>query len=166
MVTLFIEKCLARQNSITIDIFFLRHINAQNITLFLFDFILSKSKVKMSVLLRTFHFAVRNKSASLLSVCNFSKITITDDGSTFVALHPEQKFPYELSKPMPIEEVRTKNSPLKMDDREEVMRVFKDISPDTARENLMKMTLTTKHHWFPRSRDKKKKLTPMDRTYL
>lgn len=45
-------------------------------------------------------------------------------------------------------------------------RAFKDKKPEIARQELMNLTSTTKHRWFPRSRDKRAKNTPMDRPYL
>ncbi|XP_028164322.1 39S ribosomal protein L42, mitochondrial [Ostrinia furnacalis] len=110
----------------------------------------------MALLLRTF------KPVNISR--NFSKIVITNDGSTIVSLHREQNFPYEHSKPLP-EEIQD-NSLLKMSDLEEVRRVFKDMKPEIARKQLSTLTLTTQHRWFPRARDKKAKKTEMNRTYL
>ncbi|KAL0901781.1 hypothetical protein ABMA27_006954 [Loxostege sticticalis] len=110
--------------------------------------------------------------ALLLRICkpteiftrNFSKIVITNDGSTIVALHRDQDFPYEHSKPLP-EEIPD-NSLLKMSDVDEVRRVFKDMKPEIARKQLSTLTLTTEHRWFPRARDKKAKKTQMNRPFL
>ncbi|XP_063394960.1 large ribosomal subunit protein mL42 [Cydia fagiglandana] len=95
---------------------------------------------------------------------NFNKIVITDDGSTIVALHRDQEFPYEHSRPLP-DEVKDE-SILRMSDYKEVKRVFYNVKPEIARQHLSAMTLTTKHRWFPRARDKKAKNTEMDRPYL
>ncbi|XP_032528860.1 large ribosomal subunit protein mL42 [Danaus plexippus] len=113
----------------------------------------------MSILLRS----VSSQPKKLLARC-YNKIVITDDGSTIVALHREQEFPYEYSKPLP-EEV-TDSSILKMSDYSEVRKVFKDIKPEMARQQLASLTLTTPHRWFPRARDKKAKKTEMNRPYL
>ncbi|CAH2239486.1 jg21493 [Pararge aegeria aegeria] len=96
---------------------------------------------------------------------NYHKIVITDDGSTIVALHREVEFPYEFSKPLP-EEVQHDKSVLRMNDYDEVRRVFKDLKPEIVRQQLASLTLTTTHRWFPRARDKKAKKTEMNRTYL
>lgn len=96
----------------------------------------------------------------------YNKIVITDDGTTIVALHQDrEEFPYEFSKPLP-EEAKEDNSVLKMSDIKEVKRVFKDMSPEMARQQLCSLTLTTKHRWFPRARDKKAKKGEMNRPYL
>jgi len=46
------------------------------------------------------------------------------------------------------------------------MQAFKSKHPEVARQELMQLTHTTKHRWFPRARDRKAKQTPMDRPYL
>lgn len=94
----------------------------------------------------------------------YNKIVITDDGSTIVALHKKQDFPYELSKPLP--EEKEDKSILKMSNIEEVRRVFTEMKPEFARQQLSSLTLTTVHRWFPRARDKKAKKTEMNRPYL
>ncbi|CAF4789364.1 39S ribosomal protein L42, mitochondrial [Pieris napi] len=95
----------------------------------------------------------------------YAKIVMTDDGSTIVALHKDQEFPYEFSKPLPEESIEDK-SVLRMSDYSEVKRVFKEMKPEFARQQLSSLTLTTQHRWFPRSRDKKAKKTEMNRPYL
>ncbi|XP_055686902.1 39S ribosomal protein L42, mitochondrial [Lutzomyia longipalpis] len=94
-------------------------------------------------------------------------IAVTDDGSTFVAWHPKTQFPYEFSKPIPPPVVRDNSSLLKDNAINTAMQAFKGKHAEVAREELMRITHTTKHRWFPRARDKKaKKDTPMDRPYL
>lgn len=95
----------------------------------------------------------------------YNKIVITDDGSTIVALHRDNEFPYEQSRPLP-EEIKKDNSVLKMTDYEEVKRVFKNMPAEFARKQLSSLTLTTEHRWFPRARDKKAKENKMNRPYL
>lgn len=95
---------------------------------------------------------------------SYTKIVITDNGSTIVALHREQDFPYEHSKPLP-EEIED-TSLLKMSSVDEVKRVVKDMKPELARKQLSALTLTTPHRWFPRARDKRAKKTEMNRPYL
>lgn len=90
---------------------------------------------------------------------------MTDDGSTIVALHKEQEFPYEFSKPLPEESIEDM-SVLRMSDYSEVKRVFKEMKPEFAKQQLCSLTLTTPHRWFPRARDKKAKKTEMNRPYL
>ncbi|XP_023945319.2 39S ribosomal protein L42, mitochondrial [Bicyclus anynana] len=114
----------------------------------------------MSYLLRPFVIQPKN----ILTRC-YNKIVMTDDGSTIVALHREEEFPYEFSKPLP-EEAKEDKSVLRMNDIDEVKRVFKDLKPEYARQQLASLTLTTTHRWFPRARDKKAKKTEMNRPYL
>ncbi|XP_034938469.1 39S ribosomal protein L42, mitochondrial [Chelonus insularis] len=86
-----------------------------------------------------------------------------------VCWHPEPKFPYECSKPLPLKQPEPK-SVLKMP----LEKTHKIFSPPTYSseerglnaEELAKLTYTTKHRWFPRARDKRSKKTKPDRTYL
>ncbi|XP_055918378.1 39S ribosomal protein L42, mitochondrial [Eupeodes corollae] len=93
-------------------------------------------------------------------------IAVTDNGKTIVAWHPDQPFPYECSRPIPPVVSKDSGSLLKEASLTTAMRAFKDKHPEVARQELMKLTHTTKHRWFPRSRDKRAKKTPMDRPYL
>lgn len=114
----------------------------------------------MSVILRSL---VTKRPA--LVARSYNKIVVTDDGSTIVALHKEPEFPYKFSRPLP-EEIKDDSSVLKMNDINEIKRVFKSMSPEMARQQLCSATLTTKHRWFPRARDKKAKKGEMNRPYL
>ncbi|XP_067634452.1 large ribosomal subunit protein mL42 [Eurosta solidaginis] len=94
------------------------------------------------------------------------KIAVTNDGDLIVAWHPNTPFPYECSKPIP-KAVDTQTGMLiKEAALRNAMSAFKDKKPEIARQELMKLTHTTKHRWFPRARDKRAKKTPMDRPYL
>lgn len=92
------------------------------------------------------------------------QITLTADGSTFVCWHPEPQFPYEYSRPLP--ETSEVHSVLKVQDLDEVRSVFREKKEEFARQELMNITHTTKHRWFPRARDKFAKNTLPDREYL
>lgn len=94
-------------------------------------------------------------------------VAVTTDGKTIVAWHPDKPFPYEFSKPLPtsFEEINS-GSLLKETALNSAYRAFKDQRPEISRQELMNLTYTTKHRWFPRSRDKRAKDTPMDRKYL
>ncbi|XP_011209938.1 39S ribosomal protein L42, mitochondrial [Bactrocera dorsalis] len=95
-----------------------------------------------------------------------NKVAITNDGAVCVAWHPEADFPYECSKPIPYA-TNDQNKTLIADKRNEnTISAFKTKTPEIARQELMQLTFTTKHRWFPRSRDKRAKRTPMDRPYL
>lgn len=92
------------------------------------------------------------------------QITVTDDGSTIVCWHSEAHFPYECSRPLP--EERETHSNLKIQSLDEVCSVFNKKKQEFVRQELMSLTYTTKHRWFPRERDKYAKNTPPDREYL
>lgn len=101
--------------------------------------------------------SVRNKS---------SNVVLTDDRSTFVAWHPHYDIPYEHTLPLPEKKCIEDTSVLKTQLTPEVKEVFRKKTPEQARQELMNITHTTKHRWFPRARDKKAKKTPADREYL
>lgn len=93
-------------------------------------------------------------------------VAVSSNGKTIVAWHPEPEFPYEFTKPLPTVEEKQSSSLLKEEALGNAMSAFKEKRPEVAREELMRLTHTTKHRWYPRSRDKKAKKTPMDRPYL
>lgn len=94
------------------------------------------------------------------------KIALTDDRKTFVAWHPQQEFPYEFTRPIPKSEERDRSAIIKEAAINTAMSAFKTQHPEIVRQELQRITFTTKHRWFPRARDKKAKKTPMDRPYL
>ncbi|XP_060535283.1 uncharacterized protein LOC132707438 [Cylas formicarius] len=94
------------------------------------------------------------------------KIVGTLDGTTLVAWHPKRDFPYECTRPLPEEKTDEHPSVLKTQLTPELMSIFNKKTPEQARQELMNLTATTKHRWFPRARDKKAKKTPMNREYL
>ncbi|XP_037045516.1 28S ribosomal protein L42, mitochondrial [Bradysia coprophila] len=94
------------------------------------------------------------------------KIALTDDGKTFVAWHPTKEFPYEFTRPIPVSEQRDRSAVIKESALNTAMQAFHNKHPVLARQELERITFTTKHRWFPRARDKKAKKTPMDRPYL
>lgn len=93
-------------------------------------------------------------------------IILTDDASTYIAWHPKTDFPYKCTKPLPNETEQQNDSILKTQVTPQMMEIFKKKTPEMARQELMNITHTTKHRWFPRARDKKSKKTSMDREYL
>lgn len=94
------------------------------------------------------------------------KIALTDDRTTYVSWHPKPEFPYEMSRPIPNIEQRDQSSVIKESTINTAMKAFNTKHPEIARQELSKITFTTKHRWFPRARDKKAKKTPMDRPFL
>lgn len=114
---------------------------------------------------RSYSSAVANKTAK----GNWGLVegvALTNDSSTFVAWHPKQAFPYDLSRPIPQVEQRDQSAVIKESAITTAMQAFNTKHPEVARQELAKITFTTKHRWFPRARDKKAKKTPMDRPYL
>ncbi|KAH8372433.1 hypothetical protein KR093_011582 [Drosophila rubida] len=93
-------------------------------------------------------------------------VAVTKNGKTIVAWHPETPFPYEHTKPLPQIVTKQSSDVIKETALQSAMSAFKSKHPEVARQELMKLTHTTKHRWFPRARDKKAKKTPMDRPYL
>lgn len=94
-----------------------------------------------------------------------TQVVLADDGRTLVCWHPEPEFPYEHSLPLP-EETKVTAIMKGMDRGLRDVSHLEDMKEQFAREELMKMTSTTKHRWFPRLQKKKAKKTPMDRPYL
>lgn len=87
-------------------------------------------------------------------------------GRIIAAWHPDPAYPYELSQPLPAVSVEQNPSLLKEEVLRTAMSAFSNRRPEVAREELTRLTYTCKNRWFPRSRDKKAKKTPMDRPYL
>ncbi|CAG9821826.1 unnamed protein product [Phaedon cochleariae] len=105
--------------------------------------------------------------AAIRNISKDHKIVVVDQGSTILAYHPKEDFPYECTKPLPeIDQIEAESSLLKTTVTPELLNIFNKKTPEQARQELMNLTHTTKHRWFPRSRDKKAKKTPMDREYL
>ncbi|KAL3275827.1 hypothetical protein HHI36_020571 [Cryptolaemus montrouzieri] len=96
-----------------------------------------------------------------------NKIVLTNDESTYIAWHPQEDFPYECTRPLPeSKEKDLDTSVLKTKLTPELMEIFQKKTPEQARLELMNITHTTKHRWFPRARDKKKRKMTVDREYL
>nr|XP_012222117.1 PREDICTED: 39S ribosomal protein L42, mitochondrial [Linepithema humile] len=118
----------------------------------------------MNPILRTVRaciYSVRHVKYSSLSS---EAVIFTEDDAMVVCWHPEKPFPYECSLPLP-EEKLTDTSVLCIGDKD-VADVFRKKKPYQVVEELAKITYTTKHRWYPRSRDKKAKNTEPDRPYL
>ncbi|ENN73161.1 39S ribosomal protein L42, mitochondrial [Dendroctonus ponderosae] len=94
------------------------------------------------------------------------KIVSTSDGSTLVAWHPKQDFPYECTRPLPQQTTEEDASVLKTKLTPELLSIFNKKTPEQARAELMSITHTTKHRWFPLARRKRWRKTSPDREYL
>lgn len=97
------------------------------------------------------------------TINNINNVAKTNCGM-LVAWHSEPDFPYECTKP--IQYKSGNQSILKENAINNAMEAFKKNNPEIVRQELSNITFTTKHVWFPRSRDRKAKKTPMDRKYL
>lgn len=93
------------------------------------------------------------------------KVALSDDGTTFVAWHPNVDFPYEFSRPLPPAKEPT-SSLIRDEAVATAMRAFGEKHPQMAVDELARTTFTCKHKWYPRSRDRRAKKTSMDREYL
>lgn len=85
------------------------------------------------------------------------------DKETIVCWHPEQPFPYKYSRPLPKE--RIPKTMLQIG-RQEINEAYELKTEQQIADELAQLTQTTKHRWFPRSRDKKAKKTPRERKYM
>lgn len=94
-------------------------------------------------------------------------IVVTDDASTIVCYHPESSFPYECTKPLPVNKVLD-NSVLRVQNKESIHEVFSKPNSELVQQELMKMTYTTKHRWVPPKKWKRRFAHPklVDREYL
>lgn len=112
---------------------------------------------------------IRNNSSKLNAIGNralVAGVTTTDDKSTFVAWHPNVPFPYEFSKPIPKRVEPSSSAVIEESAMRVAQKAFKTAHPEVARQELQRLTFTTKHKWYPRARDRKAKKTEMDRPYL
>ncbi|XP_077540256.1 mitochondrial ribosomal protein L42 [Haemaphysalis longicornis] len=106
-------------------------------------------------------------SEALLKSRSQQRIVLTDDGSTIVCWHPEEEFPYEHTKPLPNIRPRLDeaNSALKLQYRLE--NIEKHYRNDRLEiEDLVKMTYTTKHRWYPNNKKKYELPRPVEREGL
>lgn len=122
------------------------------------------------ILNNNIHTQIRSKSSNVLttalgSLSTVDKVVTTSDDSTFISWHPSHDFPYEYSKPLPPPTIPT-STLLKDEAIQRSMEAFGTKHPEIARQELMKITNTSKHVWKPRQRDRKAKTTPPDRDYL
>jgi large subunit ribosomal protein L42 len=131
----------------------------------------SKQAKMLRTIIRNFssksvNFKVYPRENPVKNHTSVQAIALSKDESCFIAYHPKPEFPYEFSRPIPEATVRQNQSLLKEQALETAYQAFKNKHPEVARQELTKITFTTKHRWFPRSRDKRAKKTPMDREYL
>ncbi|CAL7949017.1 unnamed protein product [Xylocopa violacea] len=94
-----------------------------------------------------------------------SELVIPMSKDMIICWHPERKFPYEHSLPIPEEKEISSNSVLCIGEKE-IAETFKYKRQDVVIEELSKMTYTTKHRWYPKKwRNRIRKVEP-ERPYL
>ena len=98
------------------------------------------------------------------------RVVVTSDGAVICCWHPEPKFPYELSKPIPRSEMPGTNSPLKVQMTEDMKELYHHKPERFHRRDLMKLTWTTKHKWFPNRKQQEKAMderkNPREKPFL
>lgn len=118
---------------------------------------------KRPSVIRMYSSAITDSTSSQLRSVE-DPVVLSDDGSYFICWHPEKPYPYQCTKPLPEEKEAEKYVLKNMGTANSLYEKKKH--PNTLAEELAKLTFTTKHRWFPRSRDRYAKKTPSDREYL
>lgn len=117
----------------------------------------------MNPMLRIIQTCVRSARYAKYSTLPSEAVIFMEDDRMIVCWHPEKPFPYECSLPLP--EEKPDISVLCIGDKD-VADVFRKKKPYQVIEELAKITYTTKHRWYPSSRDKKERKPEPDRPYL
>jgi len=94
------------------------------------------------------------------------QVAISEDKKTIVCWHPHKPFPYECSLPLPDVPIKEDHSVLKVQSTPALRNIHRPKPTDLERLELMKITHTTKHVWFPIARKVKRRKPNMDRPYL
>ena len=76
------------------------------------------------------------------------RVVLTSDGAVICCWHPQPKFPYELSRPIPRSEMTGTPSPLKVQMTDDMKELYHHKPERFHRRDLMRLTWTTKHKWF------------------
>ncbi|KAK6624903.1 hypothetical protein RUM44_011767 [Polyplax serrata] len=84
-------------------------------------------------------------------------VAVTDDSSVIAFWHPEKTFPYEKSLPVVKKVEKPSDSILKIQSTKELWSVLKPKREEAVRQELMAMTHTTKHIWFPQRKQFRRK---------
>lgn len=124
------------------------------------------TRINLRAICTNLKFLSRNLSSKVEQAPSAPQLARTKDGSTIIAWHKAPEFPYECTKPLPESVSCASDTVLKTQMSPELLNIFNKKSPELARLELMNITHTTKHRWFPKARSKKAKKTPMDRQYL
>ncbi|TRY74471.1 hypothetical protein TCAL_12586 [Tigriopus californicus] len=96
------------------------------------------------------------------------RVTSNSDGSVLVCWHPEPRFPYALTRPMPRAQAPGTHSKLKIQSVEDMQELYHHKPARYQIRDLMRLTWTTKHRWFPNHAHRKEdaKKNPRERPYL
>lgn len=101
-------------------------------------------------------------------------VAVTEDSSVVAFWHPEKSFPYEFSCPVSaggnsgVTSTQLEESTvLKVQSSKELLSILFPKNEHIVRGELMKLTYTVKHIWFPpKFRFRRKKKILMDRPFL
>jgi len=88
------------------------------------------------------------------------RVVLSDDGAIIACWHPQPKFPYELSRPIPRETVSSASSVMNTQVTDDMKELFHHKPERFQRRDLMRITSTTKHQWFahPHSLEREKRI--------
>merc|ERR1711974_149040 len=81
------------------------------------------------------------------------KIVTNEDGSIIICWHPEPKFPYEFTQPVP-RSIPTQQT-MKVQAVADMKELYHHKDERLQRRDLMRLTWTTKHRWFGQSSPRK-----------
>ena len=93
------------------------------------------------------------------------KVVFNEDGSMIICWHPEPKFPYEYSRPLPEKKLET-DSKLKIQAVEDMKDLYHHKPERLQHRDLMRLTWTTKQRWWPNTYWRKERKDPKERPYL
>ena len=86
------------------------------------------------------------------------RVVVTKDGAVICCWHPQPKFPYEYSRPIPRADIAETSSLLKVQVTEDMKELYHHKPERFHRRDLMKLTWTTKHRWFPTRKRQEKEI--------
>jgi len=75
------------------------------------------------------------------------RVSLSKDGRVIVCWHPETPFPYEMTRPIPLDVTPT-DSNLKLQALVPVREIFRKKHKDMVVRELMQLTFTSKHRWY------------------
>ena len=94
------------------------------------------------------------------------RVVLNEDGSMIICWHPEPKFPYEFTRPLPAQSGVETDSKLKIQAVEDMKELYHHKPERLQRRDLMRLTWTTKHRWFQNTYWRKQRKDPKERPYL